>query len=277
MLEARDLSYAINDSLLVDNVTLAARDGEVLSIVGPNGAGKSTLLRLLSGELSPCAGAVYLQGDALVDLSAREIALRRAVLPQQTILQFAFTAEDVVLMGRNPHLQGSWPDERDREIAHSSLARTDMSTRAGRKFPTLSGGEQSRVTLARVLAQEAPVLLLDEPTSALDVRHQEMVMQIAGSLAAEGACVVMVIHDLNLAAAYSQRIAVMQGGRLVAYGPTCEVMQAELLSEVFECPLRVIADGERRLVVPVRGRATVPPAAGPITAPGSRHLAHQPA
>jgi iron complex transport system ATP-binding protein len=252
MLEARDLTYAIGSARLVDGVSLSAYGGEVLSIVGPNGAGKSTLLRLLSGELQPVRGKVYLHGQGLSEMNARETALKRAVLPQQTLLQFAFSSRDVVLMGRNPHLNGGWPGREDFAIADAALHETEMTEYAERKYPSLSGGEQSRVTLSRVLAQQAPVLLLDEPTSSLDVRHQEMVMSVAQSLALKGACVVVIIHDLNLAAAYSHRIALMRAGRVVACGPTGDVLSEELLSDIFECPIRVIPDGCQRLIVPQR-------------------------
>jgi iron complex transport system ATP-binding protein len=256
MLEAQNLTYAIGDAKLVDCVSLSAGAGEVLSIVGPNGAGKSTLLRLLSGEAQPTRGKVYLHGQALAGMDARQIALKRAVLPQQTLLQFGFSAHDVVLMGRNPHLYGGWPGRDDLAIADAALRDTEMTPYAERKYPTLSGGEQSRVTLARVLAQQAPVLLLDEPTSSLDVRHQEMVMGVAKALAGRGACVVVIIHDLNLAAAYSDRIALMRSGRLVACAPTCDVLTEDLLSDVFECRLRVIADGCNRLIIPERAHAS---------------------
>ena len=259
MLESRDLTYAIGNAKLVDSVSLSAYAGEVVSIVGPNGAGKSTLLRLLAGETQPTQGQVYLHGRALADMDARQIALERAVLPQQTLLQFAFSARDVVLMGRNPHLNGGWPGREDHEIADGALRDTEMTQLSERKYPSLSGGEQSRVTLARVLAQQAPVLLLDEPTSSLDVRHQEMVMGVAKSLAGKGACVLVIIHDLNLASAYSDRIALMRSGRLVACAPTCDVLTEDLLSDVFECRLRVLSDGCGRLIVPDRTQAQVSP------------------
>jgi iron complex transport system ATP-binding protein len=254
MLEARSLTYRIGDAVLVRDVTFEAHPGEVLSVVGPNGAGKSTLLRLLTGELPPTAGEVRLDGCPLSDYSPKQLALKRAVLPQQTVLQFAFTARNVVLMGRDPHIGYGEPSRQDVAIAERALDDTDMRPFADRTYPSLSGGEQSRVTLARVLAQEAPVLLLDEPTSSLDVRHQEIVMQLASRLAHEGACVLVIVHDLNLAAAYSDRIALMQRGTLVATGATCEVLRDEVLSDVFECPLRVLRDGEFRhpLIVPRR-------------------------
>ena len=183
-----------------------------LAVVGQNGAGKSTLLKLLSGELSPTAGEVLVGGRLLSDYAPQDLALRRAVLPQQTILQFAFKARDVVLMGRSPHLRGTWASLEDEEIAERSMYLTETDRFASRVYTSLSGGEQARVNLARVLTQEAPILLLDEPTTSLDMRHQELIMRTARNLAGEGACVLAVLHDLNLAAAYSDRIAVLQDG-----------------------------------------------------------------
>ena len=254
MLEAIDLTYRVTEATLVRDVNLDVRPGELLSVVGPNGAGKSTLLKLFTGELRPVEGEVRLDGYPLSAYRAAELALKRAVLPQHTVLQFAFTVRDVVLMGRDPHARYNGPSLHDVEVVERSLEETDMTAFARRVYPSLSGGEQSRVTLSRVLAQETPVLLLDEPTSSLDVRHQEMVMRLAARLAHDGACVLVIVHDLNLAAAYSDRIALMQTGRLVAVGPACEVLQDDILSDVFECPLRVVRDDEFRhpLIVPRR-------------------------
>jgi iron complex transport system ATP-binding protein len=225
-----------------------------LAVVGQNGAGKSTLVKLLSGELTPTTGEVLVGGRVLSDYAPHELALRRAVLPQQTVLQFAFTARDVVLMGRSPHLRGTWATLDDEETAERAMCRTETERFARRVYTSLSGGEQSRVNLARVLAQEAPILLLDEPTSSLDVRHQELIMRTARALAADGACVVAVLHDLNLAAAYSDRIAVLKEGGLVTAGPPDKVLDSALLSHAFDCDLYVIhaPHGGHRLVVPRR-------------------------
>jgi iron complex transport system ATP-binding protein len=254
VLEAIDVSYQIGPAVLVDGVSLEARAGEVLSVVGPNGAGKSTLLRLLTGELQPTAGDVRLAGRTLGEYSPKQLALKRAVLPQQTMLQFAFTVRAVVEMGRDPHIRHGESRREDLEAVDRALGETDMMPFAERIYPSLSGGEQSRVNLSRVLAQETRILLLDEPTSSLDVRHQEMVMRLAHRLSSEGACVLVIVHDLNLAAAYSDRIALLQRGRLVTIGSTCEVLRDDVLSDVFECPLRVLRDGEFRhpLIVPRR-------------------------
>lgn len=254
-LEARGVSYRAGSALLLDDVSVELRPGEVLALVGPNGAGKSTLLRVLAGDLAPAAGAVVLDGVPLNSLSPRALALQRAVMPQQTLLQFSFTAFDVALMGRSPHLGASRAEsEADLAIVRDALARVDALALAGRAYPSLSTGEQQRVTLARVLAQQAPILLLDEPTSALDIRHQELVMQVAGEQAAAGGAVLIVVHDLNLAAACAGRVAMLQHGKLVACGSPWEVLTADLLSRVFAHPITVLAhplSPERRpLILP---------------------------
>jgi len=235
----------------------------VLALVGPNGAGKSTLLSVLAGDLTPAAGAVLLDGRPLSAFRPRALALRRAVMPQQTLLQFAFSAFEVALMGRGPHL-GARRGESDADLAivREALARVDALELAGRAYPSLSTGEQQRVTLARVLAQQAPILLLDEPTAALDIRHQELVMQIAREQAAAGGAVLIVVHDLNLAAACAGRVAVLQRGRLVACGAPWEVLTAELLATVFEHPITVLSHPlhDRPLILP---STTIPTAASP--------------
>lgn len=264
-LVARDVGYEAGARRLLDGVSVEVRPGEVLALVGPNGAGKSTLLKALAGDLVPTAGGVTLDGRPLHDYPARELALRRAVLPQQTVLQFAFTAREVVEMGRSPHLDDARGRGRrgkgrtgervaDRVVAEA-MARTETGPLAARVYPTLSGGEQGRVTLARVLAQEAPVLLLDEPTAALDLRHQQLVMEVARELAAGGAAVLAVLHDLNLAASHADRLAVLCGGRLRAVDEPWAVLTEGLLSEVFACPIAVCRH-------PVRGCPLVLPLAG---------------
>lgn len=239
MLVARNLTYRVGARALVDDVSLDMAPGEVLAVVGPNGAGKSTLLRLLVGDLVPTAGVAELDGRPLAAYSPRALALRRAVMPQTTALAFAFTALEVVLMGRHPHLGAGGESPHDLAVAHSKMALTDTLDLAERRFPTLSGGEQARTTLARVLAQEAPLLLLDEPTAHLDPRHQHNTLALARSVAAEGGAVLSVLHDLNLAAAYADRVALLAQGRLVAVGPPEQVLTADRLGEVFRIPFLV--------------------------------------
>lgn len=253
VLAAEDLVLRVEGATLVDGVTLTVAAREVLGVIGPNGAGKTSLLRLLAGEVAPSAGRVTLGGVPLASLRPLELARRRALLPQHTLLQFAFQALDVVLMGCYPHRDSS--AEQDRAAVRLAMERTDTTHLAARLYPTLSGGEQTRVSFARVLAQETPVIMLDEPTMSLDLRHQELVMGLLRSLAGEGAAVIVVLHDLNLAARYADRVALMNQGRLAALAPTREVLRADLLSDVYQYPVTVIQHPhlDCPLVLPVGG------------------------
>jgi iron complex transport system ATP-binding protein len=266
-LTARDITVEIGGKRLLDGVSLSVAPGEVVALVGPNGAGKSTLLKVLAGDLAPNEGAVVIESRPIETCSTRELARMRSVLPQQTVLQFAFTAREVVEMGRSPH-RGMHGD--DLAVVDASLARTETIHLAERIYPTLSGGEQGRVTLARVLAQECPVLLLDEPTASLDIRHQQMVMEVARELAGQGASIVAVLHDLNLAASHADRVAVLSRGRLVANGTPWATMTEELLSEVFAHPITVGRHPvhDCPLVMPLPGSAGTPARQATRPAPG---------
>lgn len=240
---------------IVDDVSLVARKGEVLALMGQNGAGKSTLLKTLSGDVKPDRGDVLLNGRALTAWSALEQARQRAVLPQETTLAFAFSALEIVLLGRSPWC-GGHPGADDQRIAREALRRTDASHLASRIYPTLSGGERARVMLARVIAQivrsatdedahgnrspHAPrALLLDEPSAMLDIAHQHGAFKVIRELAhREGVAVVAALHDPNLAALYADRVALMKHGRLLACGPTDEAMSEALMSECFAVPMR---------------------------------------
>jgi len=256
-LAAERVSLAIRSKWLVRHISLAVEPGEVIALVGPNGAGKSSLLRLLAGDVDPTEGQVLLDGQPISDFHPRDLALRRAVLPQQTVLQFAFTVREIVEMGRGTHRR----EDSDRlgQIVSRSLRQTDALELIERIYPSLSGGEQARVTLSRVLAQETPILLLDEPTASLDLHHQQMVMDVARELAAGGASVVAILHDLNLAAGYADRIGVLRGGELVKLGTPWETFTEELLSDVFACPITVSTHPtwNRPLVIPTAARAAV--------------------
>ena len=247
-----DLTFEIGGRKLVDGVDLELAAGEVLALTGPNGAGKSTLLRLLSGELEPTRGSVELDGRPLGKLGHDECARLRAVMPQETVLQFAFTVREVVAMGRHPHRRSG--GERDGEAVESAMRWTEILDLERRTYPTLSGGERGRTTLARVLAQESPILLLDEPTAALDIRHQERAMTVARSFADTGGAVIAVLHDLNLAAAYADRIALLDEGRWPGLGPPWAVLREDLLGSVFDHPVVVTRSpcGDSPLVVPAR-------------------------
>jgi iron complex transport system ATP-binding protein len=231
----RGLGYHVDGRDLIAGVDVAAAPGELLAIVGPNGAGKTTLLRVLSGEWTATAGVVELLGRPLSGLTPLEQARLRAVLPQQTVLTFAFRCLDVVLMGRYAATTGD-----DAAVARAALATTDSSHLAARSYPTLSGGEQTRVSLSRVLAQETPVLFLDEPTASLDLRHQELVMRTLRHLADGGAVVVAVLHDLNVAARFADRVMLLAGGRVRAVGTTADVLRAPIIEEVYEQTVTVV-------------------------------------
>jgi iron complex transport system ATP-binding protein len=225
--------------LVLDRVDLDVVAGQILALVGPNGAGKSTLLAALAGELELASGTVELDGRALRDWATVDMARRRAVLPQTHTVGFPFTAREVVAMGRAPWART--PRREDDEAAiETALAATDVSHLAARAFPALSGGERARVALARVLAQDTPTLLLDEPTAALDLGHQEAVLRLTRDRAAAGAAVVVVLHDLGVAAAYADRVAVLESGRLAACGSPREILTPGLLTRVYQHPVEVI-------------------------------------
>ncbi|GAA3081375.1 heme ABC transporter ATP-binding protein [Streptomyces rectiviolaceus] len=252
--EASGLRVRLGGREVLAGVSLTARAGEVLALVGPNGAGKSTLLAALAADLPADEGVVRVCGRPTSEWPARELALRRAVLPQSAALSFPFPVEDVVRMGRAPWA-GTALEEDDDRVVREAMAATEVGEFASRPFSALSGGERARVALARVLAQRAPLLLLDEPTAALDLRHQELVLRICRERAAAGDAVVVVLHDLGLAAGYADRAAVLRGGELAAEGPPGEVFTGELLSEVYRQPVEVFPHPRTGapLVAPVRG------------------------
>jgi iron complex transport system ATP-binding protein len=243
-----NVSVRLGGQEILKDLNLTVRSGEVLALVGPNGAGKSTALAVLAGDVAPDSGSVWLDGKLLDEWTARETAQRRAVLLQRITLSFPFTVADVVRMGRAP-----WDD--DEEVVAEVMEQTEMTAFAARKFTTLSGGEQARAALARVLAQRTGVLLLDEPTAALDIRHSELVLRTARSHAEQGNAVLVVLHDLGMAGAHADRIAVMDGGSVVADGPPGEVLTEELLGEVYRHRVEVFAHPRtgRPVVLPWRG------------------------
>ncbi|MEU9338959.1 heme ABC transporter ATP-binding protein [Streptomyces sp. NPDC048290] len=232
------LSVRLGEREVLRDVDITVRAGEVLALVGPNGAGKSTLLGALAADVPAASGVVRVCGRPVSAWSAPELALRRAVLPQSASLAYPFTVAEVVRMGRAP-----WAavDQDDDDLAvDRAMAATEVTAFAVRPFSALSGGERARVALARVLAQRAPLLLLDEPTAALDLRHQELVLRLCRERARAGDAVVVVLHDLGLAAAYAHRVAVLRAGRVAADGPPAQVFSEELLSAVYDQPVEVL-------------------------------------
>ncbi|MEV0062336.1 heme ABC transporter ATP-binding protein [Nocardia sp. NPDC050718] len=255
-LRAVGLTVRRGSRTVLEDVDFQVAAGEIVALVGPNGAGKSSLLAALAGELEPGSGTVKLEGHALSHWTPADMARRRAVLPQSHAVGFPFTAREVVAMGRAPWLHTPAADHDDELIA-AALAATDVTHLAERIFPSLSGGERARVALARVLAQDTATLLLDEPTAALDLGHQEAVLRLAATRAAEGTAVVVVVHDLGVAAAYADRVTVLDAGRVAADGPPRTVLTPDLLTEVYRHPVDVFDHPVTgaQLVLPERGHA----------------------
>ena len=215
-------------------ITLAAREGEVLGLLGPNGSGKTTLLRLMCGLLSPQSGQVLLDGRPIAALRPRVLARTLALVPQSATRPEGFTALDVVLMGRHAHIpRFGRESEADVETAKRAMRRTGVEALAERGVEALSGGEWQRVLIARALAQEAAFLLLDEPVSNLDIRYQLEILRLLHALSREGCSVVLVMHDINLAARFCDRLAVLCGGTLRAEGAPGDVLTPTLLRDVY--------------------------------------------
>ena len=235
LLEADTVSFGYGARQVLRTVSLTLLPGEILGVIGPNGSGKTTLVRLLSGVLAPSAGTVRLAGRPLTAYRRREVARRLAVVPQDPTIDFPFTALEVVLMGRAPYLGTlGFPRARDLEIAREAMARLDVGGLEDRPLDRVSGGERQRVLLARALAQQASVLLLDEPTTHLDLRHQAGMHDVVRALARErGVAVVSVLHDLNLAALYCDRLVLLAGGRVVRAGTPADVLTADVLRAAF--------------------------------------------
>lgn len=253
MLKVQGVSYRVGRHYLVRDVSLTVEVGTFVAIVGANGAGKTTLLKLMAGDLFPESGMILLNDKPLKSYTMRELALQRAVMPQQISIAFDFSVYDVVMMGRYPHSRTSQAKD-DRAIVETMLVRTQTENLRDQAFATLSGGEQARVTLARVLAQQTPLLLLDEPTSALDLRHQQLALTIAREWVNDGHTVIAILHDLNLAALYADRIVMMAEGQLRYQGTPREVLIPSLIEEIFKIPVQVHEHPQQTvpLIIPLR-------------------------
>lgn len=242
-LQARNLSYAYGSALVLENVDLEVSPGLVTGLIGPNGSGKTTLLRLLTGLLKPLAGSVLLGGQDMAGLSRRQVARQLAVLPQSFELPESFTAWEVVLMGRNPHVQLLRGEtDADRRVAREAMLRTETLQFRDRYAAELSGGERQRLLLARALAQEPRFLLLDEATSSLDLHFQVQFLRLVRAERDEGAGVLLVLHDLNLAARSCDRLVLLERGRVRRAGSPAAVLQEGLLSEVYGTEVRVLPE-----------------------------------
>jgi len=243
LLDARELRYRHSAGApeAVAGVSLRLARGEVVGVIGPNAAGKSTLARLCCGLLTPQQGSVSLQGEALSRLSRRERARRVAFLPQNPPHDLSFTAHEVALMGRAPHL-GLWSLEgpHDLDRARAALQEVDALDLGDRPISQLSGGERQRVFLARAFAQEAALLILDEPTAALDLAHQVLLVNALRRRAREGGGALLILHDLALAGAACDRLVLLDRGRVVAEGTAGDVLRPEVLSPVYGTDVEVV-------------------------------------
>ncbi len=240
-LVATALQFAHRGKQVVSGVDATFHAGQLTAIVGPNGAGKTTLLRLLSGELNPVSGSVVINGQALAKLSLAERARQRCVMTQNSQVVFDFTVDEILAMG----WIGRWVELQERFAWVVQVC--DLEALLGRRFNTLSGGEQQRVQFARALLQIDPLspveqaryMLLDEPTSSLDVAHELLVLDLARQAAARNIGVVVVMHDLNLASRFADRLVMLKAGTVVGAGSPQEVLRDELLTATYATPMRV--------------------------------------
>lgn len=245
MLELLDASVTFCGAHLIDRMTLRARAGEVTAVIGANGAGKSTVFHVLAGSLRPTHGQARLFGRPVADWPAADIARQRAVLTQSPALGFDFRVCDAVKLGRIPHATGAHADH---EIALATLAAVGLAPLAERSYLSLSGGEKQRVHLARALAQiwdqppERRCLMLDEPTLNLDFTQQRTILEVARTFARAGATVLVVLHELHLAAQFADHLVLLAQGRLVADGSAHDVLRADTLEHAYGGPARIVHD-----------------------------------
>jgi iron complex transport system ATP-binding protein len=236
MLNAAGIAFAYGEHAILHDVSFVVPRARIVGLLGPNGSGKTTLLRIVAGTLVPKGGRVEIDGVAVTAMSRREIARRIAVVPQETHSTFDFTVEDIVLMGRYPHLGAfelEGPD--DRAIAHDALKATGTLALAGRRFATLSGGEKQRVVIAGALAQASDVLLLDEPTASLDLGAQLDVGALLSRLHRDrGTTMVVCTHDLNFAASLCSELVLIRQGRILAQGATADVLTPVNVSALYD-------------------------------------------
>ncbi|WP_433218804.1 ABC transporter ATP-binding protein [Microtetraspora malaysiensis] len=254
-LEAVDIRLGYGDRVIVDGLDLGIESGTITTIIGPNGCGKSTLLRALGRLIKPLGGQVLLDGKRIDRMPSREVARLLGVLPQAPAAPEGLTVADLVARGRHPHQTWyrQWSPDDESAVAEA-LERTGLLDLADRPLDELSGGQRQRAWISMALAQGTGLLLLDEPTTFLDLAHQIEVLELVDQLHAQaGKTVVMVLHDLNLAARYADRLVAMRDGRVVAAGPPADVLTEELLAEVFGLNAKIITDpvAGTPLVVPI--------------------------
>lgn len=253
-LTVEGLSYEVPGRVILDNVDVTFTGGKLVALVGPNGAGKSTLLGAIAGDCLPTAGRILINGADIAKTKLIELARKRSVLVQENRLSFPFTVNEVVHMGRSPW-RGTELEDADEKIVERAIAIAEVGHLSNRNFQSLSGGEKGRVAFARTLAQQTDIIMLDEPTAALDIKHQEAVLKQARAEALNGKIVVVVIHDLTLAASYADEVVVIAEGKIRAHGAPGDVMTSERLTEIYQYPISVFPHPETSelIVLPQRG------------------------
>lgn len=249
MIDARNISLTRNGRPILDSVDFSARSGSLTAILGANGAGKSSLMKILAGDILPDGGSVRFLQRPLHDWQARELAQFRAVVPQSSALNFPFRVVDVVAQGIARRACDITTKRPSRQIA-AALQAVDLLSMASRDYLTLSGGERQRVHIARALAQlgegeAGRLLLLDEPTASLDLRHGHEILRFLRRMADEGACIVIVMHDLNLCSQYADRVLLLHYGRVCGMGDTAAVMTSDWLEMAYGLPIRRFEAGGR--------------------------------
>ena len=239
--EIKSLSFSYNDNEILKNLSFSVSEGEFFIIIGPNGSGKTTLMKIIAGILKPKKGELRIFDRPLKDYTRKDLAKTIALVPQMALVDFPFTVTELVLMGRSPHLSMlGFEQEKDLEIAGNAMALTDIEHLAHRPLDRLSGGECQRVFIARAICQEPKIILLDEPTASLDLAHQVKVMDLMEKLKKEiGFTVIIVSHDVNLAAMYSDRLLLLKAGEIVGLGQPNSVLTFKALEEVYNCTLLV--------------------------------------
>lgn len=237
MINVTNVSYKVGKKTLLDNINLDVKQGEMLAIIGANGAGKSTLMKLLSGDQKVYGGEIVFDGININNMSSGRLALKRAVLSQHNTVSVSFTTEEIIMMGRYPHFEVR-PSSADIEIVKAVMADTGVHHLAGRNYSTLSGGEQQRVQLARVIAQIYDVpgayLFLDEPNNGLDLLYQQQILTTARKLADKGYGVVAILHDINFASRYADRVLILKEGKILALGTPNEVINTKNVQDAFQ-------------------------------------------
>lgn len=242
MIDIQSLSFSYLEELVVNQISFSVGDGEFVGIIGPNGAGKSTLLKLMDGILQPKEGEIKLQKKALREYSRRQIAKMIGFVPQNFSTAFSYSVNDIVLMGRYPHLSAFFSESADDyRIGERSMKSTDVWQLRRRQFGELSGGEKQRVVLASALAQEPQILLLDEPTSSLDIKYQYQFYGILRELQqSSGLTIVVVTHDINLAARYCRRLILLKKGKVIDDGAPEKVITKEMMESVYEVKVEIL-------------------------------------